>query len=40
MIFGHFLKQKKKKKHTDRINKDRIVRNIRTLFKHEGKEDF
>ena len=42
MIFGHFLKQKKKKKkeknqrkrkkHNEIIIKDRVIRNIRTLF--------
>ena len=40
MIFGHFLKQKKKKKiekrnHNERIIKDRIIRDIITLFKLE-----
>ena len=39
MITGHFLKQKKKKKiekKTDkRIIKDRITRDIRTLFEQE-----
>ena len=37
MIFGHFLKQKKKKerkkkKHDCRKNKDRIIRDVRTIF--------
>ena len=44
MIFGHFLKQKKKKKieekkKTERINKDRIIRDIRTYFEQEGEEE-
>ena len=43
MIFGHFLKQKKKKKiekrnHNERIIKDRIIRDITTFFKLE--EDY
>ena len=45
MIFGHFLKQKKKKKiekkkeHNKRIIKDRIIRDIRTLFEQEEEQD-
>ena len=44
MIFGHFLKQKKKKKieekkKNERINKDRIIRDIRTYFEQEGEEE-
>ena len=44
MIFGHFLKQeekedKKQKKQNERIIKDRIIRNIRTLFEQQ-KEDY
>ena len=40
MIFGHFLKQKKKnkiekKKQNERLSKDRIIRDIRTLFEQE-----
>ena len=36
MIFGHFLKQKKKKKkHNERIIKDTIIKDIRTLFEEE-----
>ena len=38
MIFGHFLKQKKKKKkHNERIIKDTIIKDIRTLFEEEEK---
>ena len=40
MIFGHFLKQKKKKKHNERIIKDRIVRDIRTRFEQEKEEGY
>ena len=40
MIFGHFLKQKKKKKkHNERIIKDSIIKDIRTLFEEE-EEDY
>ena len=44
MIFGHFLEQKKKKKIKKRSkmkeqNKDRIVRDIRTLFEQQ-EEDY
>ena len=36
MIFEHFLKQKKKKKkHNERIIKDTIIKDIRTLFEEE-----
>ena len=36
MTFEHFLKQKhKKKKHTERIIKDTIIKDIRTLFEEE-----
>ena len=48
-IFGHFLKQKKKKKErrklekkkeiNDILIKDRIIRDIRTLFEEE-EEDY
>ena len=45
MIFGHFLKQKKKKKiekknQNERIIKDRIIRDIRTRFEQEEEEDY
>ena len=44
MIFGHFLKQKKKKKieikkRNERIIKDRIIKDIRTHFKQQ-EEDY
>ena len=45
MIFGHFLRQKKKKKrekkqeHNKRLIKDRIIRDISTLFGQE-EEDY
>ena len=44
MIFGHFLKLKKKKKiekekQNERIIKDRIIRDIRTLFEQQ-EEDY
>ena len=44
MIFGHILKQKKKKKiekknQNERIINHRIIRDIRTLFKQE-EEDY
>ena len=39
MIFGHFLKQKKKKKHNERIIKDRIIKDTRTLFEQQ-EEDY
>ena len=40
MVFGHFLKQKKKKKiekkkHNEIMIKDRIIRDIWTLFEQE-----
>ena len=39
MIFGHLLKEKrKKKKHNCRINMDRIIRDIRTLFETKKKK--
>ena len=44
MIFGHFLKLKKKKKidkkqeHNERLIKDRIIRDIGSLF--EQQEDY
>ena len=45
MVFGHFLKQEKKKKiekekQNERIIKDRIIRDIRTLFKQEQQEKY
>ena len=41
MIFGHFLKQKKKKKkHNERIIKDTIIKDIRTLFEEEEEEGY
>ena len=40
MIFGHFLKPKKKKKEekkqNEKIIKNKIIRDIRTLFQQEG----
>ena len=44
MMFGHFLKHKKKKKiekkkQNERIIKDRIIRDIRTLFEQQ-EEDY
>ena len=39
MIFGQFLKQKKKKQN-ETIIKDRIIINIRTLFEQEKEEDY
>ena len=44
MIFGHFLKQKKKKKiekkkQNERIIKDRIIRDIRALFEQQQEKD-
>ena len=45
MILGHFLKEKRKKKKerkknlTDTINKDRIIRDIRTFFEQEKNEE-
>ena len=36
MIFGHFLKQKK----NERIIKDRIIRDIRTLLEQEEEDYF
>ena len=44
MIFGHFLKQEKKKKiekkkHNERIIKDRIIKDIRALFEQQ-EEDY
>ena len=48
-IFGHFLKQKKKKgkeeirekKGTnDRLIKDKIIRDIRTFFEQEDDDDY
>ena len=39
MIFGIFLKQKKKKQN-ETIIKDRIIRDIRTLFEQENEEDY
>ena len=39
MIFGHLLKEKRKKKrHNWRINMDRIIRDIRTLFETKNKK--
>ena len=42
MVFRHFLEQRKKKtekkKHNQRIIKDRIIKDIMTLFKQE--EDY
>ena len=45
MIFGHFLKQKKemnieKKKQNEIIIKDRIIRDIRSLFEQKQEEDY
>ena len=46
MIFEHFLKQKrkkrieKKKKHNERIIKDRIIRDTRKLFKQKQEKDY
>ena len=44
MKFGHFLKwkkkeERKKKNYNNRINKDRIITYIRTLFEQEEKEE-
>ena len=44
MIFGDFLKQQKKKKigkkkHNERIIKDRMIKDIKTLFEQE-EEDY
>ena len=39
MIFGIFLKQRKKKQN-ETIIKDRIIRDIRTLFEQENEEDY
>ena len=40
MIFGHFLKQKKKKNQNKKIVKDRLIRDIRTLFEQEEEDHF
>ena len=41
MIFGHLLKQKKKKKmKNERIIKDRILRNIRTILEQQEEDYF
>ena len=45
MIFGDFLKQKKKKKmekkkQNEKIIKDKIIRDIRTLLEQEKEKDY
>ena len=45
MVFGHFLKQKKKKKiekkkHNEIMIKDRIIRDIWAPFEQEGEEEY
>ena len=46
MIFGNFLKENKKKdwdrkkRHNERIIKDKIIRGMRTRFEQEKEEDY